>query len=54
MMIEAVMYGITLSAKILIRSIAPPANMFILPSMPPSWLAKSVANWSGSMPGSGI
>jgi hypothetical protein len=54
MMIEAEMYGMMLSAKIAIRSMAPPENMLNSPSTPPDWLAKLCRSASGSMPGSGM
>ncbi len=42
-MIEAEMYGITLRAKIAIRSTAPPEKVFHMPRMPsdalPNWAA---------------
>ena len=46
MMIEAEMYGMMLSAKIAMRSTAPPENMLNRPSTPPDWRAGS----SGAAP----
>jgi hypothetical protein len=37
MMMEAEMYGMMPSAKIAMRSTAPPANMLNMPMMPPDW-----------------
>ena len=54
MMIEAEMYGMMLSAKIAMRSIAPPENMLNRPSTPPDAFWKLWRSASGSMPGSGM
>ena len=37
-----------------IRSMAPPANMLIMPRMPPDWLWKAAAKATGLMPGIGM
>jgi hypothetical protein len=54
MMMAAEMYGMMLSAKIVMRSSAPPANMLNMPRMPPACCAKISAMTCGSMPGSGM
>ena len=53
-MIEAEMYGMMFSAKIAIRSTAPPENMLNRPSTPPEACLKLCFRASGSMPGSGM
>ena len=42
------------SAKIDMRSSAPPANMLNMPMMPPAFCSKICAITTGSMPGSGM
>ena len=54
MMMDAEMYGITPSAKIAMRSTAPPANMLNMPSTPLLCEEKACAKASGLMPGSGM
>ncbi len=54
MMIDAEMYGMIPSAKIVNRESAPPENMLNMPRMPPDWLWNNFASWSGSIPGTGI
>ena len=53
-MIEAEMYGMMLSAKIVMRPSAPPENMSNMPRMPPALCWKMSCRIAGSMPGSGI
>ena len=53
-MIDAVMYGITFSAKMEKRCSAPPENMLNTPSSVPCWPEKKVANRAASMPGTGM
>ena len=43
-----------LSAKIAMRSTAPPENMLNSPSTPPAWLLEVLRERSGSMPGIGM
>ena len=54
MMIEAEMYGRIPSAKIDMRSSAPPENMLNMPMMPPAFCSKICAITTGSIPGSGM
>ncbi len=54
MMIDAEMYGMMLSAKIVMRPSAPPANMLNMPRMPPDCCSKICCMITGSMPGAGI
>ena len=54
MMIEAEMYGMMLSAKIVMRPSAPPENMLNMPRMPPGLAVKMSARTAVSMPGSGM
>ena len=54
MMIEAEMYGMMLSAKIVMRPSAPPENMSNMPRMPPACCWKRASSACGSMPGIGI
>ena len=53
-MIDAVMYGITFSAKMLKRCSAPPENMLKIPSSVPCCPEKNAANFAASMPGTGM
>ena len=53
-MIDAEMYGITLRAKMAMRSTAPPENVFHIPRMPCFMPAKASAYWAVSRPGIGI
>ena len=53
MMMEAEMYGITFSAKIAMRSTAPPDIMLNMPNTPWDCCWKASANCAGSMPGTG-
>ena len=53
-MIEAEMYGMIVSAKMVMRPSAPPENMSKMSRSPPLWLLKISARICGSMPGSGI
>ena len=53
-MIAAEMYGMMLSAKIVIRPSAPPANMLNMPKMPPACRSKICAMTTGSIPGDGM
>ena len=43
-----------LSAKIAMRSTAPPANMLNMPRMPDDWALKDSAKAAGLMPGIGM
>ena len=43
-----------LSAKIAMRSMAPPANMLNMPRMPEDWVLNASANATGLMPGMGM
>ena len=54
MMIEAEMYGMMPSAKMVKRDSAPPENMLNMPRMPPCWPLNSSASTFGSMPGTGM
>ncbi len=54
MMIEAEMYGMIPSAKIVKRRSAPPENMLNMSRMPPLFCVKSLASSFGSMPGTGM
>ena len=54
MMIEAEMYGMMPSAKIVKRDSAPPENMLNMSRMPPRFCWKSFASSFGSMPGTGM
>jgi len=54
MMIDAEMYGMIPSAKILMRSSAPPENMLKRLRMVPSFCRNSAAKRSGLMPGTGM
>ena len=54
MMIDAEMYGMMLSAKIAMRSIAPPAKRFTIPRMPDEFWRNVSAKATGSMPGIGM
>ena len=51
---DAVMYGIMLSAMMLIRSRAPPENILNKSSRVPWFCWKIFANLSGSIPGIGM
>jgi len=54
MMIDAEMYGMIPSAKIVNRDRAPPENMLNMPRMPPCCELKRSARTLGSMPGTGM
>jgi hypothetical protein len=54
MMIDAEMYGMIPSAKIVNRDNAPPENMLNIPRMPPLFWLNKVSNWTGSIPGTGM
>ena len=54
MMIDAEMYGMMPSAKIVKRDSAPPENMLNMPRMPPCCAWNSSASTFGSMPGTGM
>ncbi|MDT4890639.1 hypothetical protein FQZ97_1275060 [compost metagenome] len=54
MMIDAEMYGMIPSAKMLMRSSAPPENMLNRLRMVPSFCRNSSASRSGLMPGTGM
>ena len=53
-MIDAEMYGMMFSAKIVMRRKAPPANMSNMPSRPPPDFWNASARACGSTPGIGI
>ena len=53
-MIDAEMYGMMFSAKIAMRSTAPPENMLNRPRTPPEACWKLCRSASVSMPGSGM
>ncbi len=53
-MIEAEIYGMMLSAKIAMRSTAPPENMLNRPRTPPEAFWKLCRRASGSIPGRGM
>ena len=53
-MIEAEMYGMMPSAKIDIRSSAPPENMLNMLRIVPDCCSKNCPNANGSMPGTGM
>src|SRR5579862_775635 len=53
MMIDAEMYGMMLSAKMVMRRSAPPASRSNMPSTPPWFWRKRSSNTCGSMPGIG-
>ena len=42
------------NAKIVNRDNAPPENMLNMPRMPPRFWLNNAANWTGSIPGTGI
>ncbi len=50
-MIEAEMYGMIVSAKMVMRPSAPPENMSNMSRMPPELVLKICARMLGSMPG---
>ena len=54
MMIDAEMYGMMFSAKIAMRSTAPPANMLNMPRMPDDCCSNTALKASMLMPGSGM
>ena len=54
MMIDAEMYGMMLSAKIVIRPSAPPENMSNMPRMPPALRENTSCRIPGSIPGIGM
>ena len=54
MMIEAEMYGMMFSAKIVMRPSAPPENMSNMPRMPPALREKTSCRIAGSIPGIGM
>ncbi len=54
MMIEAEMYGMMFSAKIVILPSAPPENMSNMPRMPPALRENTSCRIAGSMPGIGM
>jgi hypothetical protein len=54
MMIDAEIYGMIPSAKIVNRDKAPPENMLNMPRMPPCCLLKSSARTCESIPGTGM
>ena len=53
-MIDAEMYGMMLSAKMVMRLSAPPENTSTIPRMPPAVDWKTWASATGSMPGTGM
>ena len=54
MMIDAEIYGMIPSAKMVKRDSAPPENMLNMPRMPPCCDLNSCASTFGSIPGTGI
>ena len=54
MMMAAEMYGMMLSAKIVMRPSAPPANMLNMPRMPPACCWNTSSSTTGSIPGIGM
>ena len=54
MMIEAEIYGMMLSARIVMRRSAPPENMSNMPMMPPACWLNRVSRATGSIPGRGM
>ncbi len=54
MMIDAEMYGMIPSAKIVKRESAPPENMLNRPRIPPWFERKRSASTFGSIPGTGM
>jgi hypothetical protein len=54
MMIDAEMYGMIPSAKIVKRESAPPENMLNMPRMPPCCLLNNSLNTCASIPGTGM
>src|SRR5690554_2942526 len=54
MIMDEVMYGITPSARILIRSMAPPENMLNRPRKVPWFWLNNACSCAGLMPGTGM
>ena len=53
-MIDAEMYGMIPSAKMVKRDSAPPENMLNMSRIPPRFWLKSLVSSFGSMPGTGM